>query len=99
METKTILWLVGGGIALIAISIVVNITIINPPSKDVTENPSGVEVPTQAEELANDKLCDEIQAKIDAEGRPGWDGLSETLQAEIEASGDTCTLQGNGKQF
>jgi hypothetical protein len=100
MDTKNVvLWILGGGAVLVAISVVINVTIINPPNKDEASNPSGIAVPTQAEEQAREKLCAGLQEKIDAEGRPGWDGLSEGLRTEIEASNNLCTLQGDGKQY
>lgn len=81
MNTNTILWVVGGGIALIAISVVVNITIINPRAPETSpavveetpvEQPSaeqrtGLYDETAAEREARQNLCDPIQEKINAE--------------------------------
>lgn len=42
--------------------------------------------------------CDVLQAKVDAAGRPGWDGLGELLQAEIKAS-PGCYIIGDEESF
>ena len=43
--------------------------------------------------------CESVQERIDALGRPGWDGLPEDLQSEIEQLSGECTFIGDEKAF
>lgn len=43
--------------------------------------------------------CAAIQKKIDAAGQPGWDGLSLTLQTEIQSAPPECVFMGDEKAY
>ncbi|MEL7040793.1 MAG: hypothetical protein AAGL90_04675 [Pseudomonadota bacterium] len=43
--------------------------------------------------------CEALQAKVDAEGRPGWDSLSAELKEELKDVPARCTIIGDERQF
>lgn len=96
---KPLMWIVALVAIVISVYVALNVFIVTPEAPSQTP-PVAIVEPSQ--EDANQKeICDTIQAKIDAEGRPGWDGLTESLKAEIENDGrkSGCTFQGDGQKF
>ncbi|MEL7040792.1 MAG: hypothetical protein AAGL90_04670 [Pseudomonadota bacterium] len=53
----------------------------------------------QAEKAENKAKCDALQAKVDAEGRPGWEGLSAELKEELKDLPPNCRIAGNERHF
>ncbi len=80
----------------VAIAVTVNIFVLSPPqAPPIAEDPA-----TVGSDLYQGPPpeCAEIQSKIDAAGRLGWDGLDAALQAEIGQS-PQCHFVGDGQRF
>jgi len=105
MQTNTIFWLVGGGVALIAISVVVNITIISPKPEAPAAIEERVGIREETREQRADRLaaCKPVQEKIDAEvaqtGKRGVENFSPELQEKIAALKGQCTFIGDEEGF
>ena len=96
---KTLYWIAIPTVLVVATVVVINISFnvwenTNAPPPEAPAE--AVEPPTSG---PSEETCDRVQAKIDAEGQPGWEGLSEGLKAEIEALEGRCTLIGNERGF
>ncbi len=80
----------------VAIAVTVNIFVLSPPPAA----PSADEPAAVSSDIYNGPPpeCAAIQSRIDAAGRPGWDGLDPALQAEI-SQWSQCHFVGDGQRF
>ena len=95
--TKNILYMLGGAVAVIAIFMLVNFR-----SMSSAFSQSSAFIPSQFTNSEHKRICDALQKKVDAEGQPGWDGLSEELKSEIKATRAAkifCIILGDSKKF
>lgn len=88
--------LIGVAIAVsIAIVVTVNVFILTPEQTPPAAEP----VASESESFKGlPPECDALQAKVDDAGRPGWDRLEPSLQAEIEAA-PGCYILGDEERF
>lgn len=105
MNTNTVVWLLAGAGALIVLSVVVNIAIINPKAEEAAPvvKRVGIYNETRAEREARKALCNPVQTKIYAEiaatGKRGTENFSLGLQNEIRALKGKCRFIGDEEGF